>query len=162
MFINFIKEKKSVSIPALTVIPLYRYISSGYLIDLVASFLFMLVCLYIWFLISKNKDVKTEEVRVDKVVEEKKVDNVWTKKRTSLDDRLGTIGLLILGVISVPLIGGVFYIIFLVSGIVGVSRLFGKKAEELSKQKRTVAWILAVVYIVGTILKYSFASPSTI
>lgn len=159
MFIKFIKEKKSVSIPALTVIPLYRYISSGYLIDLVVSFLFMLVCLFVWFLISKNDNKQEKETEVKEITEEKKnVDkneNVWTKKRKSVDDRLGTIGLLILGVISIPFGDGAFYIIFLVAGIVGITRLFGKKAEELSPKKKTIAWILAVIYVIGTGLKYS-------
>jgi hypothetical protein len=81
---------------------------------------------------------------------DKKVDSVWTKKRKSLDDRIGTIGLLILGVISTPFVGGFLFPIFFICGITGMFRLIGKKRKELSDKQKVFGWILAVIFILGT------------
>ena len=73
--------------------------------------------------------------------------NTTAKKRKTLDEYLGTTGILIIAVIGTITRISIILPIAMACGLVGLYYLI-KKRKELSKKQKIIGWILFVVWLV--------------
>ena len=145
MFSDFLKKnKKTAIITFLVIFLIIWWLSSEFSSGLIFSFITIIPFLYIGYLVGgRERMLKKNPDLVEKLEK--------AEKRKTLDDRLGTIGLLIAGVIGIPFRESFLYPILFICGVTGVVRLIGKKRKELSDTQKIVGWVLVAMFIAGSL-----------